>query len=187
MQQCLERFGARGCAINRKPAPCGSKISKIEIECRSNRSGASQWRALREFDDQPFVGTERARLLHCFARAIEMGGKDNFCFCAGEPHTLVVMPEIQCDHKPLVLVAPLVDHLFFFQAQDGIRALYVTGVQTCALPISTASTPIGTGNASAPASRPASSGAPGVETGSSASSTRQSIRSMSRTIGTGTC
>src|SRR5215469_16937475 len=26
--------------------------------------------------------------------------------------------------------------VFFFQAEDGIRALYVTGVQTCALPIS---------------------------------------------------
>src|SRR6266496_5195903 len=25
---------------------------------------------------------------------------------------------------------------FFFQAEDGIRFLYVTGVQTCALPIS---------------------------------------------------
>src|SRR5204862_603665 len=29
----------------------------------------------------------------------------------------------------------LVDRLFFFQAEDGIRDLYVTGVQTCALPI----------------------------------------------------
>src|SRR5204863_5683839 len=28
--------------------------------------------------------------------------------------------------------------LFFFQAEDGIRALYVTGVQTCALPICSA-------------------------------------------------
>src|SRR2546430_10849688 len=28
-----------------------------------------------------------------------------------------------------------VDHLFFFQAEDGIRDLTVTGVQTCALPI----------------------------------------------------
>src|SRR2546430_9837314 len=28
--------------------------------------------------------------------------------------------------------------LFFFQAEDGIRDLTVTGVQTCALPISTA-------------------------------------------------
>src|SRR6266496_1037010 len=27
-------------------------------------------------------------------------------------------------------------HFFFFQAEDGIRDLYVTGVQTCALPIS---------------------------------------------------
>src|SRR5215471_3437080 len=27
---------------------------------------------------------------------------------------------------------------FFFQAEDGIRDLYVTGVQTCALPISAA-------------------------------------------------
>src|SRR6266496_5239158 len=26
-------------------------------------------------------------------------------------------------------------YLFFFQAEDGIRDLYVTGVQTCALPI----------------------------------------------------
>src|SRR5204863_3017744 len=29
---------------------------------------------------------------------------------------------------------------FFFQAEDGIRDLYVTGVQTCALPISGAVT-----------------------------------------------
>src|SRR5438874_9630789 len=28
---------------------------------------------------------------------------------------------------------------FFFQAEDGIRDLYVTGVQTCALPISSMS------------------------------------------------
>src|SRR5438874_1878472 len=30
---------------------------------------------------------------------------------------------------------------FFFQAEDGIRVLYVTGVQTCALPISPAARP----------------------------------------------
>src|SRR5690349_25160116 len=29
--------------------------------------------------------------------------------------------------------------IFFFQAEDGIRDLYVTGVQTCALPISAGS------------------------------------------------
>src|SRR5690349_23989865 len=39
----------------------------------------------------------------------------------------------------LGIVAPdhLLSYFFFFQAEDGIRDLYVTGVQTCALPIST--------------------------------------------------
>src|SRR5204863_1676719 len=32
---------------------------------------------------------------------------------------------------------------FFFQAEDGIRALYVTGVQTCALPIYPLALPVG--------------------------------------------
>src|SRR5690349_1417398 len=35
----------------------------------------------------------------------------------------------------LELVVPLFCVFFFFQAEDGIRDLYVTGVQTCALPI----------------------------------------------------
>src|SRR5690349_23213189 len=34
----------------------------------------------------------------------------------------------------LILLMPQTH--FFFQAEDGIRDLYVTGVQTCALPIS---------------------------------------------------
>src|SRR5690606_39581107 len=33
---------------------------------------------------------------------------------------------------------------FFFQAEDGIRAFHVTGVQTCALPISFVIAAIGT-------------------------------------------
>src|SRR5204862_5716717 len=48
---------------------------------------------------------------------------------------------------------------FFFQAEDGIRDLYVTGVQTCALPIfaeSTTSRP-GTGAVSASVSTARSS------------------------------
>src|SRR2546430_13585342 len=36
-----------------------------------------------------------------------------------------------CEHKQMVSGA-----LFFIQAEDGIRDLTVTGVQTCALPIS---------------------------------------------------
>src|SRR5206468_6342879 len=34
-----------------------------------------------------------------------------------------------------VVMVDLVDRVFFFQAEDGIRGLIVTGVQTCALPI----------------------------------------------------
>src|SRR2546430_12930292 len=39
--------------------------------------------------------------------------------------------------------------LFFFQAEDGIRDLTVTGVQTCALPISSVADRKGTAGASA--------------------------------------
>src|SRR2546421_1085225 len=40
-------------------------------------------------------------------------------------------------HVCVVLVARILSYVFFFQAEDGIRDLIVTGVQTCALPIST--------------------------------------------------
>src|SRR2546430_468338 len=36
---------------------------------------------------------------------------------------------------PTVNTTGYTDHVFFFQAEDGIRDLTVTGVQTCALPI----------------------------------------------------
>src|SRR2546427_8403258 len=50
---------------------------------------------------------------------------------------LEVRPEfyVSKDDTPTVTVAS-VDVVFFFQAEDGIRDLTVTGVQTCALPIS---------------------------------------------------
>src|SRR2546422_5738075 len=35
----------------------------------------------------------------------------------------------------LVAASPAPPHIFFFQAEDGIRDVAVTGVQTCALPI----------------------------------------------------
>src|SRR5690606_40606777 len=43
-------------------------------------------------------------------------------------------------HRPDMSSSYLEGELFFFQAEDGIRDFHVTGVQTCALPISTAST-----------------------------------------------
>src|SRR5690606_39636437 len=36
-------------------------------------------------------------------------------------------------------------YIFFFQAEDGIRDFHVTGVQTCALPISVLDRYVGTG------------------------------------------
>src|SRR6202034_4784092 len=41
-----------------------------------------------------------------------------------------VWARISCQSAPVLLVV-----FFFFQAEDGIRDLTVTGVQTCALPI----------------------------------------------------
>src|SRR2546430_17316925 len=50
----------------------------------------------------------------------------------------------------LAYVLSFLEFIFFFQAEDGIRDLTVTGVQTCALPISCPRTGAG---ASSPASR----------------------------------
>src|SRR6266403_3588562 len=41
----------------------------------------------------------------------------------------MVLISMYCDDSHWIII-------FFFQAEDGIRGLYVTGVQTCALPIS---------------------------------------------------
>src|SRR6267378_5720322 len=46
-------------------------------------------------------------------------------------------PAVQVQGFPLKAREQVEARLFFFQAKDGIRDLYVTGVQTCALPIST--------------------------------------------------
>src|SRR2546430_3978818 len=54
-------------------------------------------------------------------------------------------------------VGPRIEH-FFFQAEDGIRDLTVTGVQTCALPILSGSPPAAAEAANAAA--PAASAAP---------------------------
>src|SRR5690349_21978942 len=81
-----------------------------------------------------------------------------------------------------------ISHLFFFfQAEDGIRDLYVTGVQTCALPISSARR---ASARAAPASRrstssrpPPPAGTPSAPPGSS--SPTRSSRSEERRVGKG--
>src|SRR2546430_13151329 len=44
---------------------------------------------------------------------------------------------LQCVHKRSLVICDMFrgSMFFFFQAEDGIRDLTVTGVQTCALPI----------------------------------------------------
>src|SRR5699024_11702088 len=46
-------------------------------------------------------------------------------------------------------------YIFFFQAEDGIRARNVTGVQTCALPILRRPRPMATSESANNAARPA--------------------------------
>src|SRR2546427_8984332 len=46
--------------------------------------------------------------------------------------------KFNCDWRLVVLSSVLILIFFFFQAEDGIRDLTVTGVQTCAIPISPA-------------------------------------------------
>src|SRR3712207_6913111 len=73
-------------------------------------------------------------------------------------------PEGQCDRA-----------IFFFQAEDGIRDIGVTGVQTCALPICSSSTPCGVAS-------PASSRAPRKTTTRSSENPGE-LRSEERRVG----
>src|SRR5579871_2816460 len=41
----------------------------------------------------------------------------------------------RCRYRRSLIRLSIRSFFFFFQAEDGIRVLYVTGVQTCALPI----------------------------------------------------
>src|SRR5256886_13023055 len=73
------------------------------------------------------------------------GDPEKFPFFAGRVYTpeMALPEEMAALHRALgmqrvVIVTPSVygtDNFFFFQAEDGIRDLTVTGVQTCALPI----------------------------------------------------
>src|SRR5690606_39309801 len=44
--------------------------------------------------------------------------------------------------ESLLIALTLLNAIFFFQAEDGIRDFHVTGVQTCALPILTVQTAV---------------------------------------------
>src|SRR2546429_502482 len=59
---------------------------------------------------------------------------------AADPFNLAAVDEIyrvkgRPEARALPILVNSVDMAFFFQAEDGIRDVAVTGVQTCALPI----------------------------------------------------
>src|SRR2546422_5117330 len=65
------------------------------------------------------------------------------CSRVRRPHTVLQVPFMRGPSSSLVVptvhmygVVLLLVFFFFFQAEDGIRDVAVTGVQTCALPIS---------------------------------------------------
>src|SRR2546430_3343257 len=80
-----------------------------------------------------------------------------------EVYSLALLPQQALGLLPWLAGTPSVP-CFFFQAEDGIRDLTVTGVQTCALPISSAeldssppsvsSSPRGTGRGTWPQRSP---------------------------------
>src|SRR5207302_4516405 len=77
-------------------------------------------------------------------------------------------------------------YFFFFQAEDGIRDFHVTGVQTCALPISfrsTTSREIIAGVIPSPAATTARSRTGSDDTASASTSTRAASRSEERRVG----
>src|SRR5690625_1351857 len=89
---------------------------------------------------------------------------------------LVFDPFVECLCIAIFCSCTLYFAFFFFQAEDGIRDGHVTGVQTCALPISVMATPAAPSRAAAraiPAPRPWV--APLISTTLSVSSSRSNI------------
>src|SRR6266496_532971 len=94
----------------------------------------------------------------CRERGVDLGGRriikkkkkpnvsDGFMLIREKGPSKVIYVTNKHPEKTLVncvwcgVLLTLRTTVFFFQAEDGIRDLYVTGVQTCALPISTPET-----------------------------------------------
>src|SRR5215471_20278265 len=56
-------------------------------------------------------------------------------FLSAFPDLHFTVEDLIAEGDKVVARATMSGTFFFFQAEDGIRDLYVTGVQTCALPI----------------------------------------------------
>src|SRR5258706_11274751 len=101
---------------------------------KGTRSRAPVW--------DPLSGTNSAvaRPLPCRDASLQAGNiRLQIVALGGDPRVIVVGAKVAVawiarkgDNRALL---PMSCHLFFFQAEDGIRDWSVTGVQTCALPI----------------------------------------------------
>src|SRR5690349_21426794 len=88
-------------------------------------------------------GALRARVQHEIdARTLRVISRDqmnSFLKDSGYPAdttlSLEELKELAQNFRADAIIDGVVSRTFFFQAEDGIRVLYVTGVQTCALPI----------------------------------------------------
>src|SRR5690606_40341343 len=71
---------------------------------------------------------------------------------------------------------------FLFQAEDGIRAFHVTGVQTCALPILSASEAVEWGLVAEAVAGPSTSSGSGTSTGSAAAAEADAVRERAEQV-----
>src|SRR5256885_3969650 len=69
--------------------------------------------------------SQSSRTIYSIKTSIEQTQK-----CVADCDIITIMIHITNKHRDIVFI------FFFFQAEDGIRDYKVTGVQTCALPIS---------------------------------------------------
>src|SRR5215471_21174460 len=97
------------------------------------------------------VGHELHRTSYCShitqSRIRTIPAATNACTIITRPNTVITAAEVNGNQRVMSRPSPWKRAMtcradtikrpifFFFQAEDGIRDLYVTGVQTCALPI----------------------------------------------------
>src|SRR5687768_8866022 len=112
-----------------KYSPLG-KIVQVEVKAEGGQA------CCLVRDEGPGISVaEQARLFHKGVRlsSVPTGGEPSTGFGLAVAWDLVrkIGGDLRCESKPGSGAC-----FFFFQAEDGIRDVAVTGVQTCALPIS---------------------------------------------------
>src|SRR5690349_21249099 len=110
---------------------CVCVIGNLDCDGRLNATNEE----IAELGNWPLERVEEARQLVLHLDPTGCGARDaRECLLV---QLEVLGPEACPRGAEVCLASRLISEhpLFFFQAEDGIRVLYVTGVQTCALPI----------------------------------------------------